>query len=286
MQVARDRAALAAQLAPWRRAGRRIGLVPTMGNLHAGHLALVDQARTLADVVVATVFVNPTQFGPGEDFERYPRTLDADAEGLRGHGCDLLFAPDVDSIYPFGAGQAHRVTVPALADVLCGAHRPGHFDGVATVVTRLFNLVQPALAVFGEKDFQQLRILERMTTDLGFALAIARGPTVREADGLALSSRNRYLDPDQRRRAPVLHATLRTVREGWNRGEGDAALAAGRAQLRDSGVDLDYLEVRRELDLGPASQSDRDGSRIFVAGRIGPTRLIDNLALADADTTI
>jgi pantoate--beta-alanine ligase len=281
MQIAHDRAGLAAQLAPWRRDGRRIALVPTMGNLHAGHLALVDQGRRLADVVVATVFVNPTQFGPGEDFDRYPRSFEADAEGLRGHGCDLLFAPDVEAIYPFGAERAHRVTVPALADVLCGAHRPGHFDGVATVVTRLFNLVQPTLAVFGEKDFQQLRILERMSTDLGYALAIARGPTVREADGLALSSRNRYLEPDQRRLAPMLYATLRSVRAGWRRGEGEAALAAGRARLRDAGVDLDYLEARRELDLRTSGPSECDGSRIFVAGRVGQTRLIDNLALGE-----
>jgi pantoate--beta-alanine ligase len=279
MQVARDRAALAAQLEPWRRAGCRIGLVPTMGNLHAGHLALVDQARDLTDVVVATVFVNPTQFGPGEDFERYPRSFDADAEGLRRHGCALLFAPGVDAIYPFGVEHAHRVTVPALADVLCGGHRPGHFDGVATVVARLFNLVQPALAVFGEKDFQQLRIIERMTTDLGVPVAIARGPTVRDADGLALSSRNRYLDPEQRRRAPVLYRTLRAVRDGWRRGQGGAALAAGRVELAGSGVDLDYLDVRREADLRAASQSDRDGLRVFVAGRIGSTRLIDNLAI-------
>lgn len=271
---------LRAAVAAWRRDGLRIGFVPTMGNLHAGHFALVEQARERADCVVASVFVNPTQFGPGEDFARYPRTPDEDAAGLRAHGCDLLFLPDVATMYPFGADRAYRVTVPALADVLCGAHRPGHFDGVATVVARLFNFVRPDLAVFGEKDFQQLRIIERMVEDLGYGIAIARGPTVREADGLAMSSRNRYLSVENRRRAAQIHGTLVSLRSAWREGAELAGLEAdGRRRLAAEGFDVDYLEARREGDLGRPEPEERDGVRIFTAARIGGTRLIDNLLL-------
>lgn len=205
---------LRARVDGWRRQGLRIGLVPTMGNLHAGHLALVAQAQARCQRVVATVFVNPTQFGPGEDFDRYPRTLEDDAQALARQGCDLLYAPAVPAIYPDGPGQAFRVTVPALAGVLCGAHRPGHFDGVATVVTRLYNQVRPDLAVFGEKDFQQLRILERLTHDLGYGIEVVRGATVRESDGLALSSRNRYLDADARARRPCGRRSCGCARTG------------------------------------------------------------------------
>lgn len=264
----------------WRRAGEMIALVPTMGNLHAGHYALVEQARGLCDRVVASIFVNPTQFGPGEDFERYPRTPQEDAEGLRRHGCDLAFLPGVQAVYPFGSAHAHRLDVPALADVLCGAHRPGHFDGVVTVVSRLFNLVRPDVAVFGEKDFQQLRILERMTEDLGYAIRIERGPTVREADGLAMSSRNRYLDADQRQRAPGLRRCLLSALEGWRAGRSAAALERDAVDhLAGSGFQVDYVEIRLESDLRRPQPDDRDGLRIFVAARLGATRLIDNLAL-------
>lgn len=271
---------LRAAVAAWRREGLRIGFVPTMGNLHEGHFALVEQARERADCVVASVFVNPTQFGPGEDFERYPRTPDDDAAGLLAHGCDLLFLPDVATMYPFGADRAYRVTVPALADVLCGAHRPGHFDGVATVVARLFNFVRPDLAVFGEKDFQQLRIIERMVEDLGYGIAIVRAPTVRESDGLAMSSRNRYLSAEDRRRAAKIHATLVSLRSAWREGADLAGLEAeGRRRLAVEGFDVDYLEARREVDLGRLEPKERDGIRIFAAARIGGTRLIDNLPL-------
>lgn len=273
---------LRARVDVWRRAGQTIALVPTMGNLHAGHYALVEQARGLCDRVVASVFVNPTQFGPGEDFERYPRTPQDDAEGLRRHGCDLMFLPGVPVMYPFGSELAYRLSVPALADVLCGAHRPGHFDGVVTVVSRLFNLVRPDVAVFGEKDFQQLRILERMAEDLGYAIRIERGPTVREADGLAMSSRNRYLDADQRQRAPELRRGLLSALAGWRAGRPVAELERDTIDhLAGAGFRVDYVEIRRESDLlGPAPLG-RDGLRIFAAARLGSTRLIDNLALND-----
>ncbi|MDZ3822148.1 MAG: pantoate--beta-alanine ligase [Pseudoxanthomonas sp.] len=277
-------APLRARVDEWRRQGLRIGLVPTMGNLHAGHLALVAKAQAHCQRVVATVFVNPTQFGPGEDFDRYPRTLEEDATALARQGCDLLYAPAVPAIYPHGPDQACRVVVPALAGVLCGAHRPGHFDGVATVVARLYNQVRPDLAVFGEKDFQQLRILERLTDDLGYGIDVVRGATVREADGLALSSRNRYLDADARARAPALRAALLRLREGWRAGAALPALeSAGVGELAAAGLAVDYLEVRREDDLERPAP-DRPGAlRAFAAVRLGATRLIDNLALGEED---
>lgn len=280
MDMLRDVEPLRATVAAWRALGQRVAFVPTMGNLHDGHYALVRQAHTLADRVVVSIFVNPTQFGPDEDLDRYPRTPDEDAAGLIRQGCDLLFRPDVATVYPFGLEQAYRVTVPALVDVLCGARRPGHFDGVATVVSRLFTLVAPDVAVFGEKDFQQLRIIERMSRDLGFPIRIARGPTVRETDGLALSSRNRYLDADQRQRAPQLHATLARIARSFADGAGsEALLADGRTTLATAGFDVDYLEIRRESDLELPRAGERDGLRVFVAARLGATRLIDNLAL-------
>lgn len=272
--------ALRARVDAWRSQGLRVGLVATMGNLHAGHLALVARARALCDRVVATVFVNPTQFGPGEDFERYPRTLDADARALAGAGCDLLYAPTVAAIYPAGPDRAYRVVVPALAGVLCGAHRPGHFDGVATVVARLYNQVRPDLAVFGEKDFQQLRILERLTVDLGYAIEVVRGATVREPDGLAMSSRNRYLAPAERARAPALREALLDLREGWRAGRDPAALeAAGRQAMAAAGFLVDYLEIRDEDALERPGPGRAGPFRAFAAGRLGTTRLIDNLPL-------
>lgn len=281
MDIAVDPRALRSAIAAWRRGGERIAFVPTMGNLHAGHYALVDQARSLADRVVTSVFVNPSQFGSGEDFERYPRTPDEDAEGLRARECDLLFMPPIDAMYPHGLDGAYRLSVPALADVLCGAHRPGHFDGVVTVVSRLFNLVRPDAAVFGEKDFQQLRIIERMTEDLGYGIEIARGHTVRESDGLAMSSRNRYLDPEQRRQAAEIRATLLALAAAWSGGVDIAELEAeGRSRLQRAGFSVDYVDVRREADLRRPVPMECNGIRIFVAVRLGQVRLIDNLALS------
>jgi pantoate--beta-alanine ligase len=280
MDIVTEAGALRTRVAGWRAQGERIAFVPTMGNLHDGHYALVRQAHTIADRVVASVFVNPMQFGPGEDFDRYPRTPDDDAAGLRAHGCDLLFLPAVADIYPFGLDAAYRLRVPALADVLCGAHRPGHFDGVVTVVSRLFNLVRPDAAVFGEKDFQQLRIIERMTLDLGYGIEIARGLTVREPDGLAMSSRNRYLDAEQRRQAPAIRAALLALAERWRRGETTGvAIDQARDKLESAGFRVEYVEVRRESDLGLPSEQERDGLRAFVAARLGSVRLIDNQSM-------
>lgn len=282
MDIVQTLPELRARVDAWRAAGEVVGFVPTMGNLHAGHYSLVGQARALCSRVVASVFVNPTQFGPGEDFERYPRTPGEDAEGLRAHGCDLMYLPHVGTLYPHGTEIACRLSVPAMADVLCGAHRPGHFDGVVTVVSRLFNHVRPDVAVFGEKDFQQLRILERMTEDLGYPIRIVRGPTLREADGLAMSSRNCYLDGHERALAPRLYRTLLAAREGWRAGRPLADLEREAvAHLQQSGFRVDYVEIRRASDLGRPADGERDGLRIFAAARLGGTRLIDNIPLTD-----
>lgn len=257
-------------------AGRRIGLVPTMGNLHAGHHSLVRRAREEADVVVASVFVNPTQFGPGEDFARYPRTPDADSHGLAEAGCDLLFLPGVDDLYPYGVEHTVRVSVPELGDVLEGAIRPGHFDGVATVVTKLFNLVRPQLAVFGQKDFQQLLVIRRLTRDLGYPIAIAAAPIVREANGLAMSSRNQYLSAAQRDQAGAIHATLLQMSSDARSGSTVAeveSMALGR--LVDAGLVPDYAVVRRAEDLSGITVAGGDCVAL-IAARAGSTRLIDN----------
>jgi pantoate--beta-alanine ligase len=217
MHLVHTVAELHATLQPWRAAGERVALVPTMGNLHAGHLSLVSRAHELGECVVVSIFVNPLQFGPSEDFERYPRTLEADCALLEAAGVDVVFAPGVRDMYPGGYPPATTVAVGgALTEILCGAFRPGHFAGVATVVNILFNLVAPEVAVFGEKDYQQLAVIRRMAADLGMSVRIVGAPTLREADGLAMSSRNQYLSPEERRRSAGLHA----------------ALAAAAAQLR------------------------------------------------------
>ncbi|HVT32005.1 MAG TPA: pantoate--beta-alanine ligase [Rhodanobacteraceae bacterium] len=262
-----------------RRSGRRVAFVPTMGNLHAGHYSLVALAREHAGVVVASVFVNPTQFGPSEDFARYPRTPDADAAGLAANGCDALFAPSVDEIYPFGPAGTVRVSVPGF-DMLEGAARPGHFDGVATVVTKLFTIVQPDVAVFGRKDYQQLLVIRRLTRDLGFPIEIVDAPTAREASGLAMSSRNQYLDPEQRERAAAIRATLGSMREAKRRGEPFAAIEAeADASLRRAGFVPDYAVVRRAEDLGTPMVGESRPLIALIAARLGSTRLIDNLLL-------
>ena len=269
--------ALRAQVRDWKRDDLRIGLVPTMGNLHAGHRSLVRLARTQADRVVASVFVNPTQFGPGEDFERYPRTPEADLEGLREAGCDLAWMPEVDTMYPFGPDATVQVHVPGVTDSLEGAHRPGHFDGVATVVVRLFNQVGPDLAVFGRKDYQQLAVIRYLARDLAFPLEIVAGDTVREDDGLAMSSRNQYLSAEERARAPALHATLRDLRDALVEGiPRDLAEKDAADTLRAAGFDVDYIVVRRrDLSLPDA---DACGALVaLAAARLGRTRLIDNL---------
>lgn len=267
---------LRARVRAWRMAGERIAFVPTMGNLHAGHFSLLELARRHADRVVASVFVNPTQFGPNEDFARYPRTPGQDVAGLREARCDLLWMPSVQAMYPFGADAAVQVRVPGVTDVLEGAHRPGHFDGVATVVARLFLQVQPDAAVFGLKDYQQLAVIRYMATELSFPVEIVAGPTRREADGLAMSSRNQYLSPPERAVAPEIHRSLQAMRELVEGGASPAeAEAEGRARLQSAGFDVDYAAVR-DRGLGePAGGETRLVA--LVAARLGRTRLIDNL---------
>ncbi|HET8897505.1 MAG TPA: pantoate--beta-alanine ligase [Rhodanobacteraceae bacterium] len=280
MQTVTDASALRAVVRSWRGQGESIGFVPTMGNLHAGHHALVQLARARCARVVVSVFVNPTQFGPGEDFARYPRTLTADQAGLDAHGCDLLFAPEPAVLYPFGTAQATRVQVPGLTEVLEGAHRPGHFDGVTSVVARLFNLVQADVAVFGRKDYQQWRVIERMTRDLALPVAILGAPIVREADGLALSSRNQYLSAEERRVAPEIHATLAMMRDFHAAGEARAAIEQrALSRLQQAGFLPDYAAIRRGEDLGMPAADERSGLVALIAARLGRTRLIDNLVL-------
>jgi pantoate--beta-alanine ligase len=270
-------AALREQVGDWRRQGARIGFVPTMGNLHAGHFALVGLARQHADKVVASIFVNPTQFGPNEDYARYPRTPDTDIEGLRAAGCDALLLPSVEEMYPFGTMGCVQMHVPGITDILCGAHRPGHFNGVAQVVARLFNMVQPDVAVFGRKDYQQLQVIRYMTTEMSFPVAIVPAPTLREADGLAMSSRNQYLEGDERHTATFIYRTLQHMRE--QRGYGlpiDRIEDEARQQLEMAGFTVDYAEVRR-ADLSRARAPDEPGLLALIAARLGRTRLIDNL---------
>lgn len=264
-------------VAGWRHRSERVGFVPTMGNLHEGHLALVEDARENADRVVVSIFVNPMQFGPGEDLESYPRTLRDDREKLMAAGVDLLFAPDVQTVYPRGEVNTTAVSVPeSLTDTLCGASRPGHFRGVATVVAKLFGMVQPDVAVFGAKDFQQLRVIERLTEDLNLPVAILGSPTVREPDGLATSSRNQYLTEAERAVAPALYRELNRIAETVSNDTAvlDEALARGREALEADGFRVDYLTVRDRDTLGPPA----GGARIVLgAAWLGKARLIDNV---------
>ncbi|CAK9887447.1 MULTISPECIES: pantoate--beta-alanine ligase [Pseudomonas] len=271
---------LRAAVARARSEGKRIGFVPTMGNLHSGHAALVTKAAQRVDFVVASIFVNPLQFGPSEDLDKYPRTLAADQEKLLQAGCHLLFAPTVEEMYPDGMAGQTRVSVPQLSDGLCGASRPGHFEGVATVVSKLFNMVQPDLAVFGQKDFQQLAVIRALVRDLNMPIQIIGEPTVRAEDGLALSSRNGYLNDEQRATAPALYRLLSQMAAAIEQGERDypALIANGQQQLSAAGFRPDYLEVRQALSLRPAVPEDRD-LVILVAAFLGATRLIDNLHL-------
>jgi pantoate--beta-alanine ligase len=269
---------LRACIAAWRREGARIGFVPTMGNLHNGHFSLLTLARKHADRVVASVFVNPTQFGPREDFAAYPRTLAQDQAGLAVHGCDLLFAPDVDEMYPFGPAQTVRVEVPGLGEMLEGAARPGHFAGVATVVTKLFNLVQPDVAVFGQKDYQQLLVIRRLTQDLRLPIEIVGAPTQREANGLAMSSRNQYLTPDERERAGIIHRTLGAMCDALHAHESIEVIERNaRRTLEDAGLLPDYCVLRRADDLSTPGEQQRDGLIALIAARLARARLIDNL---------
>ena len=269
--------ALRAQVRGWRQAGQRIAFVPTMGNLHAGHYSLIALARQHADRVVASVFVNPTQFGPNEDFDRYPRTPEADAAGLDEAGCDALWLPSVDTMYPLGVQAAVNIRVPGVTETLDGAHRPGHFDGVATVVARLFNQVLPDVAILGRKDYQQLAVIRHLVRDLAFPIEILGAETKREVDGLAMSSRNQYLSDAERATAPRIHQTLQSMRDALQAGrpraevEGEASMA-----LADAGFAPDYAVIRTPEFTEPVE--GEPGPRVaLIAARLGRTRLIDNL---------
>lgn len=271
---------LRATVAAWKRAGLRIGFVPTMGNLHAGHHSLVKLARAHADRVVSSVFVNPTQFGPNEDYTRYPRTPDADAAGLAAAGCDVLWLPEVEAMYPFGVALAANIHVPGVSAVLEGACRPGHFDGVCTVVTRLFNQVQPDVAAFGRKDYQQLAVIRQLVADLHVPVEILAGAIVREDDGLAMSSRNQYLSPDERATAPVIHRILLAMRAAAQAGTPRTRLEAeAEAALHAAGFVPDYA-VLRTPDLQVPADGEPGPCVALIAARLGKTRLIDNLEFA------
>jgi pantoate--beta-alanine ligase len=276
VQIIREINALRRVTAALKKQGGKLALVPTMGALHAGHLSLVAEAKQRAAHVVASIFVNPAQFGPGEDFARYPRREAEDAAMLEAAGCALLWAPDVGTMYP--DGHATRIRVTALTEELEGAVRPGHFDGVATIVAKLFNQVEPDIALFGEKDFQQLAVIRRFVRDLDMAIEIVGVPTQRDADGLALSSRNVYLTPEQRLAARALPRALFEAAQAIGRGEPIAdQLAAAERSLLGAGFDaVDYLTLRDAETLAPVQDVKRP-ARLLAAARLGRTRLIDNV---------
>ncbi|MFP3851489.1 pantoate--beta-alanine ligase [Pseudomonas sp. W5-01] len=271
---------LRAVVARARSEGKRIALVPTMGNLHSGHIALVTKAVQRADFVIASIFVNPLQFGPNEDLASYPRTLAADQEQLLQAGCHLLFTPTVDEMYPHGMADQTIVRVPVVSEGLCGGSRPGHFDGVSTVVSKLFNMVQPDIAIFGQKDFQQLAVVNALVRDLNMPIQIIGEPTVRAADGLALSSRNGYLTEAQRAAAPALYRVIKQIGTALQNGEQDhqQLIGEGVKALEAAGFRTDYLEIRNAVILRPATPDDHD-LVVLGAAFMGKTRLIDNLHL-------
>jgi pantoate--beta-alanine ligase len=265
-----------AQVCAWKKSALRVALVPTMGNLHDGHLSLVQLARTHADKVVASVFVNPTQFGPNEDFASYPRTLATDQVLLESGGCDLLFAPSAEEMYK--AKPSLNIDVGPIGTILCGAVRPGHFNGVATVVAKLLNIVQPDVAVFGEKDFQQLMVIRQLVQQLDFPVEIIAAPTVREPNGLARSSRNQYLTSDERQLASVIYATLLQMRDSIRAGKAikDVETSASQALLK-AGLKPDYAVVRNAQDLEIVEKNVKSEVAL-IAARLGKARLIDNLS--------
>ncbi len=265
----------------WRHSGDHIALVPTMGNLHDGHLSLVSLAREHGERVVVSIFVNPTQFSEGDDFDQYPRTLERDKRLLKKVKVDLLFVPEVDTMYPFGLDNATSVTVPVLTADFCGAFRPGHFDGVTSVVSRLFSIVQPDAAIFGQKDYQQQLVIRRLVEDLRLPLQIVSGPTKREDDGLALSSRNQYLSEEQRGLAPTLYSVLQGIGKDLQAGKRNYEELEQYAmdELSDAGFDPEYIGIRRAENLEPP---DRDNDEIVVLGaaHLGNARLIDNILVS------
>jgi pantoate--beta-alanine ligase len=276
--IARTVDELRSTIAKWRKSGETIALAPTMGSVHGGHLSLIDVAKKRASRVVASVFVNPTQFGPREDFKRYPRDEEGDAEKLAGAGTDLVYAPSVEEMYPKGSSTS--VKVANLSDDLCGGARPQHFEGVATVVTKLLMQAAPDIAVFGEKDYQQLIVIKSLVRDLFIPVEIIGAPIVREPDGLALSSRNVYLSAEERQRAPELFKIISKVAGDLADGRGcDDASGSGRFKLEAAGFRVNYVAVRDSAMLGPLSGPVRVPARVLAAVYLGATRLIDNVAV-------
>src|SRR5262249_21115822 len=278
METLTTTAAVRERVRGWRREGLRVAFVPTMGNLHTGHVSLIEAARRRGDRFVASIFVNPMQFGPNEDYAHYPRTPRDDERMLAAAGCDLMFMPDVAEVYPAGPARATRIEVPGLSRLLEGEFRPGHFEGVSTIVAKLFNIVEPQLAVFGEKDFQQLVVIRRMVADLCMPLHIIGAPTVRDADGLAMSSRNQYLSAAERALAPQIYVALEAAAARIRAGDVDFASMerAGFHELERTGFRPDYFCIRKAEDLSPATREDRE-LVILTAARIGKARLIDNV---------
>jgi pantoate--beta-alanine ligase len=281
MRTYNSKAQLQSVIQGFRRGGQSIAFVPTMGNLHEGHLDLVRRGRDLCDIVVVSIFVNPLQFGDNEDLDAYPRTMAADKEKLFGEGVQVLYAPGVEDIYPEGMKAQTQVHVPDLGDTLCGSSRPGHFDGVTTVVSKLFNIVQPDIAIFGEKDFQQLSIVRKMVEDLCMPIEIIGVNTHRDDDGLAMSSRNGYLTEDQRQVAPVLHQTLNSCREAIACGFDNFLQLESHARMKllQAGFEPDYFAIRDARTLRAVTE-DTEEIAILAAARLGATRLIDNVRLA------
>ncbi|MFK7958176.1 MAG: pantoate--beta-alanine ligase [Lysobacterales bacterium] len=271
--------ALRSQRACW--ASKEVALVPTMGNLHEGHLSLIDLAKTVADCTVASIFVNPTQFGPGEDFAAYPRTLEADLAQLKARGCDAVLLPDEKELYPFGLDAFTTVEVPLVGEGLCDARRPGHFRGVTSVVSRLFNAVQPEHAIFGQKDFQQLQTIRRMTAEMAYGVQIHAAPIAREPSGLAMSSRNGYLTAEQKQQASTLQQSLQGLAMSLRKAPADWPRARARAlkTLEDAGLRPEYLELRDANTLSASTGNDVGNWVILIAATLGSTRLIDNLRL-------
>lgn len=278
MKILNSIAALRAQISAWRQNGERIAFVPTMGNLHNGHLKLVDVAKSHADRVIVSIFVNPMQFGKNEDLDSYPRTLEADCAGLTTHGADAVFTPTPDIMYPRGLDVQTFVEVPLLGDLHCGASRAGHFRGVSTIVCKLFNLVQPDIACFGQKDYQQLAIIRQMVTDLSLPIEIIGVPTERAENGLALSSRNGYLTPEQLATAPQLYQVLQQLREKILAGNHDyrSLELQTKQQLSAAGFTPDYIDISDQTDLTLATTAEQ-AKVILAAAWLGSTRLIDNL---------
>lgn len=276
----KEKQALQDLLDGWRHHDDHVALVPTMGNLHDGHLSLIELAREHAERVIVTVFVNPTQFDEDEDFDEYPRTMERDTRRLKKIGADVLFAPEVEAIYPFGIKESTVVSVPALTRNFCGASRPGHFDGVTSVVARLFALVQPDTAVFGQKDYQQQLIIRHMTQDLGLPIRIITAPTVREEDGLAKSSRNQYLSDEERAVAPQLFQSLDAIGQDLQNGKRNFKELEKRAtkELKAAGFQPEYVAVRRAQNLGPPNR-DCDEVVVLAAAVLGQARLIDNVVV-------